>query len=153
MKRWTFCSTWETLSSLETTNTALPRHRRSRWTGGEITWLMVLQPVYRNWPAFVTAHAGILPPLSRERRYSATISDTTFIDTNTYSIDTWFLTNVNSSCCSECIENDCQLIFCAHPAALSKNRVWTRSLPLVKLGSNHTGVTTCCRTNQIAQVK
>ena len=42
-------------------------------------------------------------------------------------------------------------IFRARPAALSKNRVWTRSL--VKLGLNHTSVVACCRTNQIAQVK
>ena len=42
-------------------------------------------------------------------------------------------------------------IFRARPAALSKNRVWTRSL--VKLGRNHTSVLACCRTNQIVQVK
>ena len=42
-------------------------------------------------------------------------------------------------------------IFCAHPAALSKNRVWT--LSLVTLGRNHMSVSACCRTNQIAQVK
>ena len=42
-------------------------------------------------------------------------------------------------------------IFRARPAALSKNRVWTRSL--VKLGLNHTSVLACCHTNQIAQVK
>ena len=42
-------------------------------------------------------------------------------------------------------------IFRVRPAALSKNRVWTRSL--VKLGLNHTSVLACCRTNQIAQVK
>ena len=42
-------------------------------------------------------------------------------------------------------------IFRARPAALSKNRVWTRSL--VKLGLNHTSVSAHCRTNQIAQVK
>ena len=35
--------------------------------------------------------------------------------------------------------------------ALSKNRVWTYSL--VKLGRNHTSVSACCHTNQIAQVK
>ena len=43
------------------------------------------------------------------------------------------------------------LIFRAHPAALSKNRVWTRSL--VKLGRNYTSVVACCRTNQIAEVE
>ena len=43
------------------------------------------------------------------------------------------------------------LIFRARPAALSKNRVWTPSL--VKLGRNYTSVVSCCRTNQIAQVK
>ena len=42
-------------------------------------------------------------------------------------------------------------IFRARPAALSKNRVWTPSL--VKLGRNYTSVASCCRTNQIAQVK
>ena len=42
-------------------------------------------------------------------------------------------------------------IFRARPAALSKNRVWTPSL--VKLGHNYTSVVSCCRTNQIAQVK
>ena len=42
-------------------------------------------------------------------------------------------------------------IFRVHPAALSKNRVWTPSL--VKLGCNYTSVVSCCRTNQIAQVK
>ena len=42
-------------------------------------------------------------------------------------------------------------IFRARPAALSKNRVWTSSL--VKLGRNYTSVVSCCRTNQIAQVK
>ena len=42
-------------------------------------------------------------------------------------------------------------IFRARPAALSKNRVWT--LSLVKLGRNYTSVVSCCRTNQIAQVK
>ena len=42
-------------------------------------------------------------------------------------------------------------IFCTCPAALSKNRIWTRSL--VKLGCNHTSISACCRTNQIAQVK
>ena len=42
-------------------------------------------------------------------------------------------------------------IFRARSAALSKNRVWTRSL--VKLGRNYTSVVACCRTNQIAQVK
>ena len=42
-------------------------------------------------------------------------------------------------------------IFRARPAALSKNRVWTPSL--VKLGRNYTSVVSCCRTNQIAQVK
>ena len=42
-------------------------------------------------------------------------------------------------------------VFRTCPAALSKNRVWTRSL--VKLGRNHTSVLVCCRTNQIAQVK
>ena len=41
--------------------------------------------------------------------------------------------------------------FCARPAALSKNRVWTPSL--VKLGRNYTSVVSGCRTNQIAQVK
>ena len=39
----------------------------------------------------------------------------------------------------------------ARPVALSKNRVWTHSL--VKLGCNHTNVSACCRTNQIALVK
>ena len=42
-------------------------------------------------------------------------------------------------------------IFCARPAALLKNRVWTRSQ--VKLGRNYTSVVGCCRTNQIVQVK
>ena len=42
-------------------------------------------------------------------------------------------------------------IFHTRPAALSKNRVWTRSL--VKLRLNLTTVLACCRTNQIAQVK
>ena len=42
-------------------------------------------------------------------------------------------------------------IFRARHAALSKNRVWTPSL--VKLGRNYTSVVSCCRTNQIAQVK
>ena len=42
-------------------------------------------------------------------------------------------------------------IFRARPVALSKNRVWTRSL--VKLGHNHMSVSACCRTNQIALVK
>ena len=42
-------------------------------------------------------------------------------------------------------------IFRACHAALSKNRIWTRSL--VKLGLNHMSVLACCRTNQIAQVK
>ena len=41
-------------------------------------------------------------------------------------------------------------IFRARPAALLKNRVWTRSS--VKLGLNHTSIS-ACRTNQIAQVK
>ena len=41
-------------------------------------------------------------------------------------------------------------IFRAHPAVLSKNRVWTRSP--VKLGLNHTSVSARCCTNQIAQV-
>ena len=41
-------------------------------------------------------------------------------------------------------------IFCACPAALSENRVWTHSL--VKLGCNYMSVSACCRTNQIAQV-
>ena len=36
----------------------------------------------------------------------------------------------------------------ARPAALSKNRFWTRSL-----GRNYTSILACCRTNQIAQVK
>ena len=38
-------------------------------------------------------------------------------------------------------------IFRAHPAVLSKNRVWTCSL--VKLGHNHTSVLARCRTYQI----
>ena len=42
-------------------------------------------------------------------------------------------------------------IFRARPVALSKNRVWTRSL--VKLGRNYMSVVACCHTNQIAQVK
>ena len=42
-------------------------------------------------------------------------------------------------------------IFHTRPAALSKNRVWTRSP--VKLGLNHTSISAHCRTNQIAQVK
>ena len=42
-------------------------------------------------------------------------------------------------------------IFRVRPAALSKNRVWT--LSLVKLGRNYTSVVSCCRINQIAQVK
>ena len=42
-------------------------------------------------------------------------------------------------------------IFRVRPAALSKNRVWTPSL--VKLGRNYMSVVSCCRTNQIAQVK
>ena len=42
-------------------------------------------------------------------------------------------------------------IYRARPAALSKNRVWTPSL--VKLGRNYTSIVSCCRTNQIAQVK
>ena len=42
-------------------------------------------------------------------------------------------------------------IFCARPAALSKNRVWT--LSLVKLGRNYTNVLACCRTSQVAQAK
>ena len=42
-------------------------------------------------------------------------------------------------------------IFRARPAALSKNRVWTRSP--VKLGLNRTSISARCRTNQIAQVK
>ena len=36
----------------------------------------------------------------------------------------------------------------ARPAALSENRVWTRSL-----GRNYTSILACCCTNQIAKVK
>ena len=43
-------------------------------------------------------------------------------------------------------------IFRARPAALPKNRVWTPSQVNI-LGHNYTSIVSCCRTNQIAQVK
>ena len=42
-------------------------------------------------------------------------------------------------------------IYCIPPTAFSKNRVWTCSP--AKLGHNYTSISTCCRTNQIAQGK